>query len=128
MIGFVQHFLIIIAVVLAIGTSQCGNCLNTKKGLNLPSFSKLLFGLFSSIIFLLKINIWRRWAEAILAVNEFYKKYYASYGVDPSKILVIPPKRILIPFQDGDNFVLQNIDSIKSVNVLYVGRLITKKA
>lgn len=104
---------------------NCGNCLNKKNGLRLSSVSKFVFGIIASLIFVIKMYIWRRSTGAIAASN-FNKKRYEDYGMAPEKILTIHPYRQLakIPAKSKTSNVLRNDKSLK---ILFVGRLSKEK-
>jgi glycosyltransferase involved in cell wall biosynthesis len=106
--------------------SHCGECLEKKNALELSLWSKKIFSLVASFVYILKLNFWRKCTRA-LAINDFYSKvYYKGYGMPPRKILVVPPYRQLprVPLQ---NDTFKNLIKDEAFKILFVGRLSKEK-
>jgi len=99
----------------------CGDCLEVNMGMELGGFAKLVIGVFSGLVGVVKSWLWRRAAGA-LPISEYHSNLFKGYGVPTDRLTVVHPSRRIRKSPIVDEPFTELLGS-RQLKILYVGRL-----
>ena len=105
---------------------HCTSCIERTTGVKIPKIGKIAAPLYFLPLFALKKLFWNK-SLKVTVVSQFFQNVAISFGVDPGKIIIIPPTSKL----SVDKKKIEDLrDSLNKENfflVLYAGRLEPEK-
>lgn len=106
---------------------NCGKCLENFIITKESQMVKILFGIFSAFIYLIKKNVWNRCL--IIAESNYFKELYIQWGIRSNVIYKAPPHptvNTLTPYDPAFKVTLKKLVNNSKV-LVYVGRLSPEK-
>jgi glycosyltransferase involved in cell wall biosynthesis len=106
---------------------NCGECLVESRLHKQQDRIKVLFGVFSAFMFLIKRSVWNRCL--VFAEGRYFRSFYVESGIRSERVLIVPPSPTVTALTDHDQEFMSNLESLlrNAIVIVYVGRLSREK-
>lgn len=111
----------------ALRVRNCGECLEEELMSRQNSVVKLVFGVFSAFMLMIKKHLWNKCL--VLAEGDYFRNLYVASGIAPEKIRIAPPSpTVFDSTKCDDQFMNRLRTTVGDAKVIaYVGRLSAEK-
>ena len=111
----------------AMRVRNCGECLEEELMSKQSCVIKLVFGVFSAFMLVVKKNLWN--SCQVLAEGDYFRNLYVASGITPERIHIAPPSPTVFGSTNYDRrFMNQVRTTVGDAKVIaYVGRLSAEK-